>query len=698
MFISLLLLFFLTIGGLSLTYLFAEDEPLMWRLCAGNIVGSIVFGLVCFLVACFFGFTPLTILLSVVIILLPVILLTRAGRREKFLANWQTAKGKLEGTDLNTYLRFGYYVFFFVVFWLFFERTMFETPIGISTGGSQNLGDLPFHLGAIFGFTDGQNFPPQNPSYADAKFTYPFMADFLTASFVALGATVRSAMMVQNVFLAFSLLVILERFTFKLTSNRLAGKIAPALLFFSGGLGFIWFFNDFFQQTKGLSEFLLNLPKDYTISDKFRWGNSLVTLFITQRSLLLGLPLTLIVLQKIWELFAAVFAEKHEEKIETNKQDETDETDEQDEQDKNPFTIYDLPFSFFLVGLLAGTLPLIHAHSLVVLFIISAFLFFFSAEKWREWIAFGVGVAIVAVPELLWVMSGSATDTSSFISWHFGWDKRGANFLWFWLTNTGIFIPLLLFGFYLISSRRSHETKEVVEKKKAKAEKKTKKFDTEQSQIANPKSQILFYIPFVFLFIISNSAKLAPWEWDNIKVLIYWFVASIPFVALALAWVWKKNSILKFVAVVCLVILTLAGALDVWRVVTKQIDYGVFQTDAIKIAEQIKQKTAPNALFLNAPTYNTAIALSGRRSLMRYPGHLASHGINFAEREADLKQIYTGGGAAETALKKYNIEYILVGPEVNNYLKEVRLTINPTFFQKFPVVAEAGQYKVYKVN
>jgi len=40
----------------------------------------------------------------------------------------------------------------------------------------------------------------------------------------------------------------------------------------------------------------------------------------------------------------------------------------------------------------------------------------------------------------------------------------------------------------------------------------------------------------------------------------------------------------------------------------------------------------------------------------------------------------------------------LVGPEVENYLKQVKLTLNPTFFQKFPVVAEAGQYKVYKVN
>ena len=654
MFISLLLLFFVTIGGLSLTYLFAEDEPLLWRLCAGNIVGSVVFGLVCFLVACFFGFTPLTILLSLAISLLPLILFRRQDLRGKFLANWQAAKGQMEGTDLNKFLRVAFYVGFFIIFWLFFERTMFETPIGISTGASQNLGDLPFHLGAIFSFTDGQNFPPQNPSYADAKFTYPFMADLLTASFIPFGAKVRDAMLVQNVFLSFSLLVILENFTFKLTNNRLAGKIAPALLFFSGGLGFLWFFNDFEQVSKGFTEFLMNMPKDYTISDKFRWGNSLTTLFVTQRSLLLGLPLTLIVLQKIWEIF----------NLEKGKSENGEKEDSS--VGTNFFT-----FSAFLVGLLAGTLPLIHAHSLAVLFIVSAILFFFSAERWREWIAFGVGVAIVAIPELLWAMTGSATHTSEFFSWFFGWDKRGANFVWFWLTNTGIFIPLLLFGIFL-----SQRTKDKGQKTKL----------------------LIFYIPFVILFIISNSAKLAPWEWDNIKVLIYWFVCSIPFVALVLAWLWEKNNILKAVAAVCLVGLILAGALDVWRVVTRQIDNGVFGTDAIKIAEQIKQKTAPNALFLNAPTYNTAIVLSGRRSLMRYSGHLASHGINFAEREADLKHIYTGDGMADASLKKYNIEYVLIGPEVDNYLKAVNLPLNPTFFQKFPVVAEAGQYKVYKVN
>ncbi|MCA1622186.1 MAG: hypothetical protein LC778_00005, partial [Acidobacteria bacterium] len=557
-----------------------------------------------------------------------------------------------------------------------------EKPDGIFTGASQNLGDLPFHLGAIFSFTDGQNFPPENPSFAFAKFTYPFIADLITASFVKFGASVRDATLWQNVFFGFSLLVLLERFAFKLTASRLAGKLAPALLFFSGGLGFLWFLNDYWQSGKDFFDFLGNLPSDYTIGEKFRWGNSLVVLFITQRSLLLGMPLTLIVLQKLWEIFTTE-TQKHREEIYRN---------EQDRQNEKSFSIFHFPFSIFLIGLLAGTLPLVHVHSLVVLFVVSAFLFFFSLNKWREWIAFALGVTVIAVPELVWAMTGSATHLTEFVDWHFGWDKKNEIFLVFWLKNLGLFIPLLLSGIFLTQSYKNAEGEK---EKRRKAEEESKTIGQKSPFLPFSLSPrlFLFYIPFVFLFIVSNAVKLAPWEWDNIKVLIYWFVVSIPFVALALAWLWQKNLILKIVAVACFVVLTFAGALDVLRTVSAQINYKVFDKDAVKIAEQIKQKTAPNALFLNAPTYNSAVVLSGRRSLMRYVGHLSSYGIDYSERETDLKRIYAGDARARILLDKYQIEYVLISPEETS-----SLTVKENFFVKFPVVAEAGQYKVYKIK
>ncbi|MCY7376467.1 MAG: hypothetical protein LH472_10915 [Pyrinomonadaceae bacterium] len=681
MLITFILISLITLGGFGLTYLLAKDEPFLWRVGAGNVAGSAIFGLVCFLLACFLGFSTATISLSFLITLLPLLVFLQKSNRATFQKDWGKAKGKLEGANFKKVLRFVYYAFFLVLFWLFFERSMLETAQGIFTGGSNNLGDLPFHLGAIFSFTDGGNFPPENPSYAFAKFSYPFMADLITAAFVAFGAKVRDAMLVQNVALAFSLLVVLERLTFKLTGSRLAGKIAPVILFFSGGLGFVWFFKDFWQGAQTLSEFLWKLPQDYTIGENFRWGNSLVTLFITQRSLLLGMPLTIIVLQKLWEIFCDAETRGRgdtERKIQVTEQISTS---------PRPRVS-----ASFLVGLLAGTLPLIHVHSLAVLFVVSAFLFVFKPEKWREWLAFGSGVLIIAVPELIWVMTGSATRLTEFVAWNFGWDKRDLNFFWFWLKNTGAFIPLLIFGLWMIANGITKKNKiaEIGESKTI-----AKKSESKKTIIHYPLSinHLYFYLPFLFCFIIANLIKLAPWEWDNIKVLAYWFVGSIPFVALVLARLWNQDKILKIVAAVCLIGLTFSGALDIWRTISGQINYNVFSKDSVAIAAQIKNKTAPNALFLNAPTYNSAVVLSGRRSLMRYSGHLSSYGIDYRERESDVKKIYAGDATAELLLKKYNVEYVVVSPE-----ERANLTVNEEFFRRFPVVAEAGQHRIYKVG
>jgi len=676
MLLSFVLITLITAGGLSLTYLFAEDEPLLWRLGAGSVIGSAVFSLICFLFACFFGFSVATILLSLLISLAPLLLFIRETNRAKWRVTWRKAKGKLEGATLKKFLRFAYYTFFFVLFCLFFDRAILSGAGGIFTGAAHNYGDLPFHLGAIYSFTDGGNFPPENPSYAFAKFSYPFMADLITASFMKFGVSVRDAMLVQNICLAFSLLVILERFVFKVTGNRLAGKIAPVLLFFSGGLGFLWFLKDYWEGAKSFFDLIWNLPGDYTIGEKFRWGNSLVVLFITQRSLLLGMPLTIIVLQKLWEIFATEDTEKNKEKINR---------DEQHSQDKKPFILHPASFILFLTGLLAGTLPLIHVHSLVVLFVVSAFLFFFRLDKWREWIAFGVGVSIIAVPELVWAMTGSATRLAEFVDWHFGWHKGEMNFFRFWLVNTGLFIPLLLSAIYLIINLPVRKNDAAKENKK----RVPVTMDEERRQ-----NLLLFSLPFFLCFFVSNTIKLAPWEWDNIKVLIYWFVGSLPIVAFALAWLWNRDKLLKGVAIGCLFVLTAAGALDVWRTVSRAVEFKVFDKDAVAVAEQIKQKTAPNALFLNAPTFNSAIVLSGRRSLMRFTGHLSSYGIDYTEREGDVKKIYAGDAVAEILLNKYGIEYVLISPEEKSNLTAV----NEEFFRRFPVIAEAGQYRVYQIK
>jgi hypothetical protein len=319
----------------------------------------------------------------------------------------------------------------------------------------------------------------------------------------------------------------------------------------------------------------------------------------------------------------------------------------------------------------------VHLHSLAVRFVVGIFVLVLQPRKYTIWLAFATGVAVVAVPELIWSLAGSASETSKFVGWHYGWNKADdESIVWFWLANTGIFIPMLAAGIYLLYRKEAAGPTDAPVRSKF-----------------SPDRLLMFYLPFAFLFFVSNVAKLAPWEWDNIKVLGYWFVASIPFAAFALAWLWRRGSAGRAAAAFCFVVLTLSGALDVWRTVSGQINYKVFDRDAVSVAEKLKAVTAPNALFLNAPTYNTAVVLTGRRSVMRYVGHLSSHGIDYAERESDVKRIYMGGPDAATLLAKYGVDYVLVSPEERG-----TLNVNETFFAKFPVVAEAGQYKVYKIR
>jgi len=421
-----------------------------------------------------------------------------------------------------------------------------------------------------------------------------------------------------------------------------------------------------------------------------RWGNPMTVLFITQRGILFGMPLTILVLQYLWR----IFSRDEDTSIETASGTGL----------KPKFFPEILRLGPFLVGLMAGTLILVHLHSLVTLFIVSAFLFILRPAKWNDWVSFGIGTALIAVPELIWSIAGTATETDKFIGWHFGWDKRDDEFVWFWIKNTGLTIPALLIGLYLLwtqwkesvgNASEDHEHSDAPQKKA----KKHRSAEARSRFIPNGRTLLYFYLPFAFIFLLTNVAKLAPWEWDNIKVLIYWFIGSIPFIAYMVAWLWEhRSNVWKGAAVLALVVLTFAGAVDVWRVASGQIKNGVFNSDSMKMADAIKAKTQPGSMFLNGAVYNSTVVLSGRQSLMRYPGHLSSYGINYGEREGDLKKMYQGMPDADSLLQKYGIQYIVATPEEEYYLSQSNLKLNYDYLKKFPVIAEFGKYKLYQVK
>jgi len=309
-------------------------------------------------------------------------------------------------------------------------------------------------------------------------------------------------------------------------------------------------------------------------------------------------------------------------------------------------------------------LPLIHAHSFITVMGVGACLALINWRQWREWLTFLLVASIIAGPQLLWSTHGSAVSTRAFIGWEFGWGHGNENLFWFWLKNTGLFIPLLLIA--LLWKREDY----LVSRK-----------------------LLLFYLPFTLCFIIPNVLKLAPWIWDNIKVLFYWWIASAPIVALVLARLWEGNAWKRALAAILFVVLTLAGGLDVFALLTQQGEYQEFDRDGVTFAEMIKQQTPPRSTVLHAPIHNTPVFLTGRRSIIGYPGHIWTHGIDFGPRESDVKKIYSGSLDAADLLSKYGVDYVVIDPQEHSVMP-----VNDGFFSHYPEVATIGAYHLYKIK
>jgi hypothetical protein len=677
MFAACLLLAIAILGGTLLTFLFDRNAPRGARLCMGACIGMALMATVGFLLALVLGLGTATIILSAVLLLLPSLLLLDRERRSVILNALRSPASAGRKSSIAGIGYMAFYLAIAILLAMVFSRAVFERPDGIYTGVMNNLGDLPLHLQFINSFAQGHNLPPEDPTFAGVRFAYPFLADFLAAMMVRAGAGVIFAMWLQNMVMGIALVGLLHYWTILLTRDRLAGVIAPLLVLFSGGLGWWLLFSE--GGSEGFFAMLGSLQHDYTIvpNSILRWGNSLTTLFVPQRSILFGMPLAITIFCQWWlAISQQEDAPASAEPTATSAleiQDPVKATKLSKSRRKALRKANTLPQpeppNFYLrrmvaAGLCAGLLPLVHAHTFLTIMAAAGCLALIFRSAWRSWLYFFAVALTVCAPEVLWLANTGGVNTGSYVGWQPGWDHGQHNIIWFWFVNTGLFIPLLVVS--LIWRRGTFKL---------------------------PQRVIRFYVPFILCFIVVNLFKVAPWVWDNIKVLFLWYVASAPLVAWLLARWWQQRSLVRWLAPFALATLLLAGALDVLRVVSEASEYREFDAQGIAAANLISAQASPRSLVLHAPTYNSPVFLTGRRSLLGYPGWMWSRGLDYSERSADIERIYLGAPEAEALLRKYNVDYVLVGP-----MELASVKVNEQFWSKYKTLSQAGAYRVYQIR
>ena len=662
---SLALAFVVTVSGTLATYLYDENASLGARLCAGACLGLTVFSLAGFVVASLVGLTPAAIVISLVMCCSPLALLFDRAVAPRFKQDLAAASASARRLFLRPSGELiGYFLFYgatIFVLWKVFSRAVIETDGGISTGLLNNFGDLPFHLSVITSFAYGNNFPPEDPTYAGVSFTYPFLSDFASAIFVRCGASLREGMFIVSFVLAVAFVGLLHRWALVMLRDKLAAIITPLIVLLNGGFGWYLLFEKAWTGDGGLWGVLSDLPPSFTVIPEttWRWGNAISALLVPQRGFLMGLPLAVIVFTQWW------LALDKETDVQKREPERTRTKQRRPTPPPPPSSRFPVSTRRMIAaGVAAGLLPLVHAHSFVVVMGMAACLALIHFFRWRGWFAFFAVASTIALPQLLWSTANSAVHASTFFAFELGWDRGTENPVVFWVLNTGLFIPLIVIAVlwktngYLVGKR-----------------------------------VLLFYLPFTLCFIVPNFLKMAPWIWDNIKVLYYWWLASAPLVALLLAWLWRRGGVVRAVAVLLFVVVTLAGALDVFGIAFREVKYGVFDAEGVRFAERVKAVTKPRSLIIHAPVHNTPVFLTGRRSLMGYPGHIWTHGLEFMQREGEIKRIYLGSPDALQLLNRYGVDYAVIGP-----LEQVVTPPNEQFFSRFEKVEQVGDYSLYKIR
>lgn len=525
------------------------------------------------------------------------------------------------------------YIVFGFLFWHLGAISLKYRPDGWYAGHINLYGDLLLHLAFINKFLQNQPLFTQSPIFASPKPNYPPMADFITAQ-IARFVGISDSLLIVTFFIGLILIFSVRKLIFDFVKNESIVFITLLLFLFNGGFGFVFFFEDYLASGKPILDFIFNLPREYTNiqPEGYWWMNSLLAYFLPQRGFLFAFPITLLVFHFLYQ---GVKHKKYHQ--------------------------------ILIAAVFTGLLPLFQLHSLIVLFFICILAaptsIFLTNRKYyliKTWFVYGALSLLIALP--IFSLISNHTNAFEFIKYHPGWTSH-ENIFSFWFKNLGLFLPVLLAALIWLFLKK--------------------------------RRLFLLYLPFLFIFIISNLFIFQPWDFDNSKLLIYWYFASCVVVSYFIYWYLLKETLPKKVfAIILITIMIFSGSIDIFRTFTSATYYKIFSTTDIDVANQVKTLTPKNSTFITAHNHNNPIvSVAGRSTLLGFQGWVWSHGYNYFQREEDIKNIYTGSSNANNLISNYKVSYITVGP-----MERQTFSINENYLKNFPVINIGEGWKIYDVS
>jgi hypothetical protein len=502
---------------------------------------------------------------------------------------------------------------------------------GWYSGGS-TWGDLAWHLSMLSNFAErGLGAVREDPIYPGTKLSYPFLPDLLSAELVRCGLSIRASLILPTLPVILGAVVAIYSLARRITGTIWGALAVPFIYFFNGSIAGCYFlWRDYRNSHLSLAAFLNHIPQDYA---HIREYNIRFSNIIDDYVLPQRASVFGLLLGVLVVQFLWCYWEHSDKK----------------------YLLY--------AGVVLSAMPLVHFHSFVALGMAAGFLFVIQLlaepnsrkQIILNWAVFAIPMAVFSLPQTLWIAPAHA---GNFFRIEWGWIKGNEPLWLFWLMDLSPHLPVFVIAFWFAKRRLK-----------------------------------TFYLGFVGVFLVANIVVFQPHDWDNMKLMLWWFLLSSVLAGSLLADLWRESRLGPLLAVALFGTLVITGATSVYR--EFHMSALMFSWEDMALAHFVREQTSKDAIFLTSDRHTSPVAcLGGRRIVMGCRCWLWTHGIDYHTREQDILEIYRGSDHALDLLRRYHVDYILIEADKMSELHE-----NLAFFMRsFHPVYNSQNYLVFKVS
>lgn len=539
-----------------------------------------------------------------------------------------------------------------VFFVVLFTRTLRFTENGVSVIHNNVWSDWALHIGiaSIFAHKAPKYWLSYHPIYADGKFTYGFLTNFISGLLMRVGFSTYWAFVGPSILYALLLLVGMYGLFFLVLRSQKQALVAISLFFLSSGLGFVKFIRDLVQGYS-LGDLLNPMTKvEYgTLAKEYSWatGNVIVGILLPQRAFLLGMTMA------IWALVGLLTVIL---------------VDRPTDPTKPRWATRPQILTLLASAILIGLLPITHMHTFIVMFILTSVLCLAAYRRWFDLFFYYALPTTFIGGSLILIFVSGGIEKSNFIRWFPGWTAEPGLLPWLvlWAKIWGPMIPVALFGWWLLRKR-------------------------------SLPTQALF-AGFFLVFAVGNLLLFQPTPWDNSKLFFWAYLGFSSLAAAALAWLWRRGGHFSRLNTLLLAgMLTFTGVIELARLQLRRPGDRPYlsKQSEMMLGQEVRSQTEPLARFLTAHTHNHPIKVWGARPIiLGYTTWAYNYGFLIDQTIQDVKTMFEAGPQGEDLLRQYQVSYVTIGPnELNQFAVD-----EAYFAQTYPMAFASENYRIYDVR